>query len=174
MHYRKHQQIFGTNRPLAGPRRGKHREATIVSSGGVVYRCDGGLSFCIIAKKNMNVWALPRGRVEPGETPEQTALREVLEETGLSTAVLEKIDEIDFHFFSHSEQCLYHKIVHFYLMECISEDPSQKDEEADAVAWYPPEEAMEILKYQNEKEIVRKAYTRLATRLSGSWDIEWS
>lgn len=136
----------------------EEEESILVSSGGVLFRVsDGVFLVCLIAKQEMRVWALPRGRVEGGETPEETALREVLEETGFSARVLEKLDEIHFYFYSHTDEKLIHRIVHFFLMQCEDGEPAQLDQEVDMAKWYPINEAIRMLKYENEKEILRKA-----------------
>jgi 8-oxo-dGTP diphosphatase len=130
----------------------------LVSSGGVLYRINkGSIEVCLIAKKDMRVWALPRGRVEPGETPEQTAIREVREETGFTAKVSEKIDEINFHFYSKTDDKLIHRLVHFYLMPWEGGELGPLDKEVDVAQWYPIDEAIRTLKYENEKEVLRKA-----------------
>lgn len=133
-------------------------ENILVSSGGVLYRVESNaIEVCLIAKREMRVWALPRGRVEPGETPEQTAIREVREETGFTASVQEKVDEINFHFYSRSDDRLIHRVVHFYLMPCVSGELGPLDKEVDTAQWYPIDQAVRTLKYENEKEILRKA-----------------
>ncbi|MCL5054478.1 MAG: NUDIX hydrolase [Firmicutes bacterium] len=143
-----------------------NEEFTLVSSGGVLYRSENGeIQVCLIAKKGMKVWALPRGRVEPGETPEETALREVKEETGFSAKILEKIDQIHFRFYSKIDDEYIHRIVHFYLMPWENEKPGKRDKEVDTARWYPIDKAIQMLKYENEKEILKKAKKSLKTRI---------
>src|SRR5947209_6163146 len=115
----------------------EEQEPILVSSGGVLYRKNpGAIEVCLIAKRDMKVWAIPRGRVEPGENPEETAIREVREETGFQAKVLEKLDEINFQFYSRNEDRLIHRIVHFYLMLCENDTPGEIDKEVDTARWY--------------------------------------
>jgi 8-oxo-dGTP pyrophosphatase MutT (NUDIX family)/ribonuclease HI len=130
------------------------------SAGGVVYRKEGSkYKICIIAKKNKSIWALPKGRVAEGETPEETAVREVGEETGHRAEIKLKIDEIQYFFYWRENNTFYHKFVYFYLMPLVEENAVQKDLEADAVKWVTPGEAYSMLTYINEKEVMRKART---------------
>jgi 8-oxo-dGTP diphosphatase len=134
------------------------KEEIQMSAGGVLYKKEGNImKVCLIAKKGKRVWALPKGRVDPGETPEETAKREVLEETGHLARVTEKIDQIDYFFYWKDANTLYHKIVYFYLMPLVTEGSKAKDSEADAVAWFTLGEAYKKLTYINEKEIIRQA-----------------
>jgi 8-oxo-dGTP diphosphatase len=134
------------------------KEEIQMSAGGVLYRKDGNaIKVCLIAKKGKRVWALPKGRVDPGETPEVTAQREVLEETGHFARVADKIDAIDYYFFWKDTNTLYHKVVYFYLMPLETEGLVPKDSEADAVAWFTLGDAYRKLTYLNEKEIIRQA-----------------
>jgi len=133
-------------------------EPILVSAGGVVVReKEGDFEVCLIAKQEGRNWALPRGRVEGMETPEETAVREVREETGFQAKVLEKLDEVHFHFYSRDDDMLIHRMVHFYLMRAEGGAPAPLDEEVDAAKWYPIKAAIHALKYENEKEVVRKA-----------------
>lgn len=144
--------------PAASPAKEERKVELQVSAGGVVYKKEGSQTkICLIAKKNRRVWAIPKGRVEAGESPELTAEREIKEETGLLAKVKEKIDEIDYFFYWKDTDTLYHKIVYFYLMPVLEVDYQKKDSEADAVAWFTPGEAYKMLTYLNEKEVVRKA-----------------
>jgi ribonuclease HI len=144
--------------------REERREELQVSSGGVVYKKEGShYKVCLIAKKNGRIWTLPKGRVEPGETPEETAHREVKEETGFEAEVREKLDEINYYFYWKDNQTLYHKIVTFYLMPLREEVFHGRDSEADIVRWHTLGEAYRMLTYLNEKEVMRKAQKALQT-----------
>ncbi len=143
------------------------REAVQRSAGGVVYKREGGtLMVCLIAKRGGVIWALPKGRVNPGETPGEAAIREVLEETGHLAALGEPIDEIDYDFYWKENRTLYHKIVSFFLMPLVQEEAGIRDDEADAVGWFSMGEAWRKLSYLNEKEILRQA--RGILRLTGA------
>ncbi|MFH0803226.1 MAG: reverse transcriptase-like protein [bacterium] len=169
-------QIISTTLPPAAPGgesilhsltekpKEERQEELQVSSGGVVYKKEGSqYKVCLIAKKGGRIWALPKGRVEPGETPEETAYREVREETGFVAEVREKIDEINYYFYWKDNQTLYHKIVFFYLMPLKEEVFHGRDSEADIVRWHTLGEAYRMLTYLNEKEVMRKAQKALQT-----------
>jgi 8-oxo-dGTP diphosphatase len=143
----------------------EEREERQISAGGVVYKKEGGrYKVCLIAKKNKRVWALPKGRLNPGENLEETAQREIAEETGLLTEVHEKLDEISYYFYWKDENVFYHKTVYFYLMPVIKENYCQRDTEVDAVIWLTLGEAYKKLTYLNEKEVLKKAQKILKSR----------
>jgi len=143
----------------------EEREERQISAGGVVYKKEGGrYKVCLIAKKNKRVWALPKGRLNPGENLEETAQREIAEETGLLTEVHEKLDEISYYFYWKDENVFYHKTVYFYLMPVIKENYCQRDTEVDAVIWLTLGEAYKKLTYLNEKEVLKKAQRILKSR----------
>ncbi|MCD4784967.1 MAG: NUDIX domain-containing protein [Candidatus Eremiobacteraeota bacterium] len=128
------------------------------SAGGVLYKKEGTkFRVCLIVKKGGKVWALPKGRVDEGERPEETAVREIGEETGHLGEIQGKIDEINYRFFWKESNTFYHKFVYFYLMRLIEENFRERDQEAEAVKWVTPEEAYSILTYINEKEVMKKA-----------------
>jgi 8-oxo-dGTP pyrophosphatase MutT (NUDIX family)/ribonuclease HI len=128
------------------------------SAGGVVYKKEGNkYKICLIAKKDKTIWSLPKGRVDEGEVPEETAVREVAEETGHLVRIETKIDEVNYHFFWKENETFYHKFVYFYLMPLIEENVRERDGEADAVIWVTPREAYRMVTYLNEKEVIRKA-----------------
>lgn len=143
---------FG-NQPI-----GPVTEAEQHSAGGVVYKREGArLKICLVSKKNGRIWALPKGRLDPGETPVQTAHREILEETGHLAQVGMQIDEIHYYFFLNENQTYYHKTVTFFVMKVEKENACQRDQEADEVAWFDFPEALRRLSYLNEKKILKKA-----------------
>lgn len=149
-----------------GPEREtSEKGVNLVSSGGVLFKRDKNRTkVCLIAKRDMKVWALPRGRVEKDETSEITAVREVREETGFHAKILDKIGETKFQFYSKSDRCIINRVVHFYLMESVEGDVNIRDQEADAVYWCSTDEALTLLKYDNEREILEKAKVFLEKR----------
>jgi 8-oxo-dGTP pyrophosphatase MutT (NUDIX family) len=127
-----------------------------VSAGGIVYRTsDRGIEFVICGRDSDGVWGLPKGTPDPGESLEQTAMREVTEETGLEVRVVDKLGVIEYWF--SREGTRYHKWVHYYLMEAIGGDTSKHDVEYDKVEWFPAEVALKKLTFKNEVEMAEKA-----------------
>ena len=98
---------------------------------------------------------------EPGETREQTALREVSEETGLEVVIREYIGDIDYWFvLPGGARC--HKTVYFYLMTATGGDMSRHDSEFDYVRWFPAPEALRTMTHQNEVRVVEKGLSMAA------------
>ena len=129
---------------------------TAVSAGGIVYRrVPSGLEIVICGRDADGVWGLPKGTPDPGESLEQTALREVTEETGLQVRVLGKIGVVEYWF--SREGVRYHKWVHHYLMEAIGGSTEEHDVEYDRVEWLPLEVALKTLSFKNEVEMVAQA-----------------
>ena len=134
------------------------------SAGGVVYKRQGQqIKVCLIAKKDGKIWALPKGRLQPGESWEGTAVREVLEETGHLATIAEYIDQIDYYFYWKDNHTMYYKLVAFFLMPVIVENHRQPDGEADKVVWFTIGDALHNLHYQSEKNILRQAQQLLRT-----------
>ena len=127
-----------------------------VSAGGIVYRSmDDVLEFAICGRDSDGVWGLPKGTPNPGESLEQTAVREVTEETGLDVLVVDKLGVIEYWF--SREGTRYHKWVHYYLMEAVGGDTSKHDVEYDRVEWFPAAVALKELTFKNEVEMAEKA-----------------
>ena len=130
----------------------------LVSAGGVVYRIgENGVEVVLCRRNDPPLWALPKGTPEAGETREQTAVREVTEETGLEVEPKGFIDDIVYWFVRPSDRVRYHKTVAFYLMSATGGDTSLHDHEFDEARWLPAAEALEIMTYGNEVRVVEKS-----------------
>jgi 8-oxo-dGTP pyrophosphatase MutT (NUDIX family) len=151
------------------PHRGKRpRIEEPVSAGGIVYREVGSRIETVLCGRDLPVrWSLAKGTPDPGETLEQTALREVREETGLDVEIQEPIKSIDYWFADREGEVRYHKTVHFYLMVPIGGATDQHDPEFDVVQWFPCDEALQSLAYANEVEVLRQALELIHRRKKG-------
>lgn len=128
------------------------------SAGGVVFReNDGSREVLLCGRSADSLWALPKGTPEPGETLEQTALREVREETGVEVEPEGVVGEIKYWFARPQEGVRYYKTVRHYLLHPVGGDPSLHDHEFDDVRWFPVQEALKLMTYANEARILRMA-----------------
>ena len=142
---------------------GRPRAKQEVSAGGVVFRhvagTDGapGCAHFLIIRDSYRNWGFPKGHLEPGELPEDAALREVAEETGLGELSLRgAIEIIDWYFRFRGR--LIHKVCHFFLMETTSEVTCpQQAEGITACCWAPFEDAMRMISYANARQVLRRA-----------------
>ena len=131
-----------------------------VSAGGVAFRWQGSEpEITIVLMKPKLRWQLPKGIVDPGESPETTALREVREEAGIETELLHLIETIEYWYRSkkYGKPVRFHKFVHFYLLEYKGGDVSDHDLEVEEARWVRLEEAIKMLAFKSEREVVEKA-----------------
>ena len=131
-----------------------------VSSGGVAFRWqDLEPEIAIVSVKPSLRWQLPKGIVDPGESPEITAVREVREEAGIETDLLSLIETIEYWYRStkYGKPVRFHKFVHFYLLSYRSGDVTDHDHEVAEARWVSFEEAMEMLAFKSERKVVEKA-----------------
>jgi ADP-ribose pyrophosphatase YjhB (NUDIX family) len=108
------------------------------------------------------VWSLPKGHVEDGETPEQAAVREVEEETGIRGTVVAPLGTIDFWFVA--DQRRVHKTVHHFLLEAAGGELSDADIEVVEVAWIPLSEVSDRLAYADERRLLERVADLLRQR----------
>ena len=128
----------------------------------VYRRSDEGVEVVLAARRTRRgdlAWGLPKGLVEPDETPEQAAVREVREETGLEAEVEVSLGEI--RYFYVWEGIRVRKAVHFFLMRATGGDASQHDDEMEEVRWFPLSVALRRATYKGEREVLQRAAARL-------------
>lgn len=107
------------------------------------------------ASRQKILWSLPKGHIEEGETPEEAAIREVQEETGITSAITRSLGVIDFWFMASGKRI--HKTVHHFLFEEIGGVLTPQESEVDEVAWFPLEEIVERLAYPDEKKLIARS-----------------
>ncbi|KSZ58323.1 NUDIX hydrolase [Rhodococcus pyridinivorans KG-16] len=138
-----------------GPRMRTVRET---SAGGLVVDGLGGppekLCAALIGRTDRRgrlLWSLPKGHIEQGETAEETAMREVREETGVRSSVLAELGSIDYWFVTEGRRV--HKTVHHYLLRYLGGELSDADVEVTEVAWVPLRELRTRLAYADERKL---------------------
>jgi 8-oxo-dGTP pyrophosphatase MutT (NUDIX family) len=131
-----------------------------VSAGGVAFRWkDSEPEIAIVSVKPKLRWQLPKGIVDEGESPQETAVREVREEAGVETELIKLIETIEYWYRSvkYGKPVRFHKFVHFYLLEYKSGDVANHDHEVEESRWVSFDEALELLDFKSEREVVEKA-----------------
>jgi 8-oxo-dGTP pyrophosphatase MutT (NUDIX family) len=131
-----------------------------VSAGGVAYRKSRGhTEVAIIRVAPEDRWQLPKGIVDKGESPEEAALREVREEAGIDAEIVTRIETIEYWYFSGKggDRVRFHKFVHFFLMKYISGSTDDHDHEVEEARWVRIEEAIDMLAFKSERDVVGKA-----------------
>ena len=134
------------------------------SAGGLVVRRMRGRPYVAAVRvKGGKVLALPKGHIEPGESGAETALREVREETGLDSTLVEKLDDIRYWYSRDGVRVL--KVVSFFLLRYRggSVRDYQRDE-VDGAEWVPLEDAPRLLAYPGEKKMASAALSKLPDR----------
>jgi len=131
-----------------------------VSAGGAAFRFENDVcEVAIISVNPSRRWQLPKGLIDAGETAEIAALREVREEAGIETDLVELIEKIEYWYFGdyRGERVRFHKSVHFFFLIYKSGDVENHDAEVVEARWVKPDEAIEMLAFKSEKAVVEKA-----------------
>lgn len=159
-----------------------------ISSGGVVIRRISGVWMMAAiepqreedkqpSRTRRTVLALPKGIVDPGEKPDQTALREVREETGITGKIIVKLTDIKYVYVrSWGDGERVFKIVSFYLLDYVSGEIDDVTEamriEVKRALWIPLAEAARSLAYSSEKKVARMAEEYVAAHPALEGDVE--
>jgi ADP-ribose pyrophosphatase YjhB (NUDIX family) len=143
------------------------RSVTATSAGGVVIRFVDGRPQLVVGirrrERDRRTWTLPKGTPISGETLEETAVREVSEETGLEVRIVGSIGSIAYRFVQRGQRI--DKTVHYYLMEPVGGDLADHDAEFEQVRWLDLAEAPERLTFETERELVARAAIALGLGL---------
>ena len=137
------------------------KKLNIWSSGGVILE---NKKILVCHRINESLYCLPKGTPENNESIEETAIREVTEETGIKPNIISKIGEVHYKIVKYSDNSKYeknteyNKTVHFFLMNRLNGSIILHDNEFDEILWMSLDEAKKKLTYQNEISIVEKAF----------------
>jgi 8-oxo-dGTP pyrophosphatase MutT (NUDIX family) len=136
------------------------------SAGGVLVKTLRGRPMVAAIRprgKPEGVWALPKGNLDAGERPEETALREVFEETGVRGHLIEKLGDVKYTY-TRRDRARVFKIVSFYLLRAgrgrIGDIEERMRVEVDEARWLPLDDASRLLSYGGEREMAEKARAR--------------
>lgn len=155
---------MSTPRPNA---RRPMRVRTAAAAGGVVLRsAEHGREVILVGRTNDRSWVFPKGTPSPGESSQETALREVREETGLEVRILRPLGDMEYWFAAGGERV--HKLVSFFLMEAIGGDLSLHDHEYDDVRWVSVSEARRMLTFDTYRDVLDRVDRALAPEEAAS------
>ncbi|RZS37622.1 ADP-ribose pyrophosphatase YjhB (NUDIX family) [Herbihabitans rhizosphaerae] len=153
----------GASKGRRSRRRGRKLVTVEETSAGGLVLDDGERHAVIIGRLDRRgrlLWSLPKGHIEAGETPEQTAVREVAEETGIDGEVIGPLGTIDYWFVADGRRI--HKTVHHFLLRATGGELSDEDVEVTEVAWVPLDGLAARLAYTDERRLARKAIQLLS------------
>ena len=129
----------------------------------MVYRRAGdGIEILLAARRTRRgdlAWGLAKGGIEPDESAEEAAVREVREETGIEARIETSLGET--RYFYVWEDVRIRKTVHFFLMLATGGDPDDRDDEMEDVKWFPLDRALKRAAYRGEREVLARAAERL-------------
>lgn len=134
-----------------------------ISAGGVVFRRNHTKTEIMLIEDRYERATLPKGKQERGETIEETALREIKEETGMTGKIVAPLEVIHYRY-EHPEKGTVDKEVHYFLVEAVSGSPTPQLEEINQVHWYSPLEALNAQEehgYENNLSVLKKAFKQL-------------
>jgi len=135
------------------------KQAVATSAGGIVVRFVNGSPQLVVGKRKRErdgvTWTLPKGTPNPRETTEETALREVREESGLDVGIVRRFESIEYTF--QQGRTRIHKTVHYFLMVPTGGDLGRHDHEFDEVRWIGFDEAATLLTFETERALVARA-----------------
>jgi len=133
--------------------------AEVFAAGGVPWRRrDGGLEVLLVHRPHREDWSLPKGKVDPGESVEQTALREVLEETGLDCTLGEGLGTVSYYDAKQRSKTVWYWVMH------LAGGEETLNDEVDEMRWLPVADAARLTSYGTDREVLER-FAAVADRL---------
>jgi len=143
-----------TARIASGKPRPDKETRPMASAGGILFDARGRV--LLIRRADEGIWCFPKGRIEAGETPQEAAAREILEESGLRCEIGRKVGEIGYGFYWPPDDVNYDKRVVFFLARPLGGEVRLEDR-FDDWRWTTPARALRLLHHANDRGILRKA-----------------
>lgn len=140
----------------------------VFSAGGIVVKDENGPKILVTQHSGHHGWDFPKGHIEKGETGEQAAIREVEEETGVKTEIVEKIEESKYFYVEDwdvKKEKVFKTVV-FFLMKYVGEGKATTAEEVSQIVWLDPEEVGDKLTFKGSKEVWKKATYKIYSMFS--------
>ncbi len=138
------------------------------TAGGVVWRRQADVTQILMIQDRLERWSIPKGHVEPGERIEQTAVREVTEETGLTRLKLgEKLDKL--HFFYRKDGKLIFMTTHVFLMEAMGDSDALIPGDSEGIIdakWFSEDEALKLIEYRDTERLFRLGLSKINAKLA--------
>jgi 8-oxo-dGTP pyrophosphatase MutT (NUDIX family) len=146
-------------------------ESREISAGGVVYRrVAAGIEVAVAEQRDRitqrTTTRLPKGKLDPGESLEDAALREVAEEIGLRARIVGALGRVEYDYAEGSKRVC--KEVHYFLMEWVPGEPLELDGEMDRTYWCAIDQAADKLTFETEQRAIGWAWERLETEERGA------
>ena len=131
-------------------------QAEVKAAGGVVWRPAGEtIAIAVIHRPRYDDWSLPKGKLDAGESWEDAALREVEEEIGIRARLGEELTPV-----SYNDRKGRAKVVRYWLMEPERDVAFTPNDEVDELRWLAPAEAVGVLSYPHDVDLVHEAHDR--------------
>ncbi|HLW73073.1 MAG TPA: NUDIX domain-containing protein [Candidatus Babeliales bacterium] len=134
----------------------------LYSAGIITYTTDDDTILYLLLRYGAGHWDLPKGKIEPGETKEEAALRELMEETGLTAVINENFEESVHYIFTDYDKQLAQKTAYFFVGKATDKHVKLSHEHTD-FKWLPYKDAVEQLTYDNAKRLLKKAHKYIMT-----------
>ena len=119
----------------------------VEAAGGVV--TDAGGRVCLVHRPRYDDWSLPKGKLDPGETFEEAALREVEEETGLVCTLAEELAPTEYR-----DRKNRPKVVRYWRMTVVEDPGFEPNDEVDELRWLDPADAIALVSYDHDKTLL--------------------
>ena len=129
-------------------------EKVLAAGGIIIDENSGERRVLLVHRPRYDDWSFPKGKLDPGETVEEAALREVREETGVKCRIVRQFAVMSYHYRTRNKGRLKPKAVHYFLMEPVTRRIRVPVDEVDLADWFTLEEAARKLTYAQDKKLL--------------------